>query len=140
MRRSRLSPAQRLMQDGVEVLTGHKALSCGTEAGGKWIEVEADGAKKRIPFDELVVAVGRAARLKGYGLEDLGIPAGRVIETNDWLETLYPNIYAAGDAAGPYQFTHAAAHQAWFATVNALFGFVRRFRVDYRVMPATDLP
>ncbi|MCY1126767.1 FAD-dependent oxidoreductase [Frigidibacter sp. RF13] len=127
----------RLEEDGVEVLTGHKALSCGLTDSEKWIEVETDGTRRRIVFDDLIVAVGRAARLKGYGLEDLGIPAGRVIETNDYLETLYPNIYAAGDAAGPYQFTHAAAHQAWFATVNALFGFARRFRADYRVMPAT---
>lgn len=127
----------RLEEDGVEVLTGHKALSCGTTGGERWIEVETDGTRRHIAFDDLIVAVGRAARLEGYGLEELGIPAGRVIETNEYLETLYPNIYAAGDAAGPYQFTHAAAHQAWFAAVNALFGFARRFRADYRVMPAT---
>ena len=89
----------------------------------------------RVVFDDIIVAVGRAARLHGFGLEELGIPARRVIETNEYLETLYPNIYAAGDVAGPYQFTHTAAHQAWFASVNALFGFVRRFRVDYRVIP-----
>ncbi|OYX41417.1 MAG: pyridine nucleotide-disulfide oxidoreductase [Rhodobacterales bacterium 32-67-9] len=121
--------------DGVTVLTGHKALSCGADKTGKWIEVEADGATRRIVFDDLLVAVGRAARLKGYGLEELGIPTGRVIETNEYLETLYPNIYAAGDVAGPYQFTHTAAHQAWFASVNALFGTFKRFKADYRVVP-----
>ena len=121
--------------DGVQVLTGHKALSCGVTDGAKWIEVEADGATRRIAFDDLIVAVGRAARLTGYGLEKLGVPTGRVIETNEYLETFYPNIYAAGDVAGPYQFTHTASHQAWFATVNALFGIFRRFRVDYRVIP-----
>lgn len=124
-----------LESDGVEVLTGHKALGCGVSDGKKWIEVEADGETRRIGFDDLIVAVGRAPRLKGYGLEDLGIPTDRVIETNEYLETLYPNILAAGDVAGPYQFTHTASHQAWFATVNALFGTFKRFRADYRVIP-----
>jgi len=123
--------------DGVAVLTGHRAVAVGTEGGEKWIEVEANGTRRKIPFDDLIVAVGRAARLKGFGLEELGIPADRVVQTNDYLETLYPNIYAAGDVAGPYQFTHTAAHQAWFAAVNALFGAFRRFKVDYRVIPWT---
>lgn len=126
-----------LERDGVRVLAGHKALGCGKTAGESWIEVEAGGAITRLPFDDLLVAVGRAARLTGFGLEDLGITTDRTIGTNDYLETLFPNIFAAGDAAGPYQFTHAAAHQAWYATVNALFAPLRRFRADYRVMPAT---
>jgi len=125
-----------LARDGVQVLTGHKALACGLDADGKWIELETEAGKTRLHFDEIIVAVGRAARLTGFGLEDLGIPVDRVVETNDYLETLYPNILAAGDVAGPYQFTHVAAHQAWFATVNALFGSLRRYRVDYRVIPA----
>lgn len=125
-----------LQADGVSVLLNHKALECGLDDQGKWIEVETAGASRRIHFDEILVAVGRVARLKGYGLEELGIPTGRVIETNDYLETLYPNILAAGDVAGPYQFTHAAAHQAWYAAVNALFGTFRKFRADYRVIPA----
>ncbi|SPH23679.1 Dihydrolipoyl dehydrogenase [Defluviimonas aquaemixtae] len=124
-----------LEADGVVVLTGHKATGCGVTDGEKWIEVEAEGATQRIPFDDLLVAVGRAARLEGYGLEELGIPTGKVIETNEYLETLYPNILAAGDVAGPFQFTHTAAHQAWFASVNALFGKFKRFRADYRVIP-----
>ncbi|MFN3937218.1 MAG: FAD-dependent oxidoreductase [Gemmobacter sp.] len=124
-----------LERDGVTVLTGHKALSCGITDAEKWIEVEAARTRRRIAFDELVVAVGRAPRLRGYGLEELGIQTERVIETNEYLETLYPNILAAGDVAGPYQFTHTASHQAWFATVNALFGTLWRFRADYRVIP-----
>jgi pyruvate/2-oxoglutarate dehydrogenase complex dihydrolipoamide dehydrogenase (E3) component len=127
----------RLEADGVAVLTGHKAIACGLDAGGKWIETEADGAHHRFAFDDMIVAVGRKARLTGFGLEQLGIPADRVIATNDYLQTIYPNIYAAGDAAGPYQFTHTAAHQAWYAAVNALFGFIRPFRADYRVIPWT---
>ncbi|WP_347311884.1 FAD-dependent oxidoreductase [Defluviimonas sp. SAOS-178_SWC] len=121
--------------DGVTVLTGHKAIALGKTGDAKWIEVEAGGETRRIAFDDILVAVGRAARLKGYGLEELGIPTGRVIETNEYLETLYPNIYAAGDVAGPFQFTHTAAHQAWFAALNALFGTFKRFKADYRVIP-----
>lgn len=124
-----------LEADGVAIFTGHRAVACGVTGGEKWIEVEVNGAHRRIAFDDLIIAVGRAARLTGYGLEELGIPAGKVIETNEWLETRFPNIYAVGDVAGPYQFTHAAAHQAWFASVNALFGVFRRIRVDYRVIP-----
>jgi pyruvate/2-oxoglutarate dehydrogenase complex dihydrolipoamide dehydrogenase (E3) component/uncharacterized membrane protein YdjX (TVP38/TMEM64 family) len=124
-----------LQADGVTVLTGHKALACGVTEGEKWIEVEHQGERRRIAFDELIAAVGRAPRLTGFGLEELGIKTGRVVETNEYLETLYPNILAAGDVAGPYQFTHTAAHQAWFAAVNALFGDLKRFKADYRVIP-----
>ncbi|MBN2631549.1 MAG: FAD-dependent oxidoreductase [Rhodobacteraceae bacterium] len=124
-----------LRTEGVEVLTGHLAMRCGVTDGAKWIELEAEGGTIRVPFDEMIVAVGRSARLQGYGLEELGIPAERVIQTNDYLETLYPNILAAGDVAGPYQFTHTAGHQAWYAAVNALFGNLKRFRADYRSIP-----
>ena len=124
-----------LAADGVEVLTGHKAMRCEKEGERKYIVVEHDGESRRIEFDALICAVGRSARLKGFGLEELGIPAQRTVTTNDYLETLCPNIYAAGDVAGPYQFTHTAAHQAWYAAVNALFGDFKRFRVDYSVIP-----
>jgi len=128
-----------MQQDGVTVLTDHQAVRCGlTEGlgdGVKWLEVESQGQTHRIEFDQMIVAVGRAPRLKGFGLEELGIPTDKVVQTNDYLETLFPNIYAAGDVAGPYQFTHAAAHQAWYASVNALFGQFKRFKVDYRVIP-----
>ncbi len=124
-----------LTADGVQVLTGHKALACGVTAGAKWIEVENGGQTRRIEFDDMIVAVGRVPRLTGFGLEELGIKTGRVVETNAYLETLFPNILAAGDVAGPYQFTHTASHQAWFAAVNALFGTFKRFKADYRVIP-----
>jgi pyruvate/2-oxoglutarate dehydrogenase complex dihydrolipoamide dehydrogenase (E3) component/uncharacterized membrane protein YdjX (TVP38/TMEM64 family) len=124
-----------LAHDGVTVLTGHKALRCEIVDGRKFIVVEAGGAEKRIEFDQLLCAVGRVARLKGYGLEELGIPTGRTIETNEYLQTVYPNILAAGDVAGPYQFTHVAAHQAWYASVNALFGTFKKFKADYSVIP-----
>lgn len=124
-----------LVRDGVTVLTGHEARAFGVSGGEKWVEVAEAGQTRRIGFDEVIVALGRAPRLTGYGLEELGIPTDRVIETNEYLETLHPNILACGDVAGPYQFTHTASHQAWFATVNALFGSLKRFKVDYRVIP-----
>lgn len=123
----------KLAAEGVDLLTGHKAVRC--ERGS--LIVEADGKAVTIPFDELIVAVGRKARLEGYGLEELGIETDRTIVTNDWLETNYPNIYAVGDVAGPYQFTHFAAHQAGYAVVNALFGAFKRFRADHSVLPWT---
>ena len=129
-----------LEADGVRVCTGTTARSTRyREDGEKVLRVESgpDGPREEIPFDELLLAVGRKPRTEGYGLEELGIPAPRTVETNEYLETLYPNILAAGDVAGPYQFTHMAAHQAWFATVNALFGDLRRFRADYRAVPWT---
>jgi pyruvate/2-oxoglutarate dehydrogenase complex dihydrolipoamide dehydrogenase (E3) component len=117
-------------------LAGHKALRCDNTGGNKTLVVEHAGAEKRIAFDQMICAVGRVARLTGYGLEDLGIPTQRTVETNEYLETIYPNIFAAGDVAGPYQFTHTAAHQAWYAAVNALFGTFKKFKADYRVIPA----
>jgi pyruvate/2-oxoglutarate dehydrogenase complex dihydrolipoamide dehydrogenase (E3) component len=107
------------------------------EGEDKYLVVESDGVDKRIAFDEILVAVGRVANTAGYGLEELGIPVTkqRTVEVNEFLETAYPNIFACGDVAGPYQFTHTAAHMAWYASVNALFGRFRKFKVDYTVIP-----
>ena len=127
---------QALQADGVQVLVSHKALRCEKSADdAKSIIVEHQGQEIRLEFDALIVAVGRAARLTGYGLEELGIPTQKTVETNEYLQTIYPNIYAAGDVAGPYQFTHVAAHQAWYAAVNALFGDFKKFKADYSVIP-----
>lgn len=123
--------AERLREEGVDIRTGHEAV----RVVGKTLIVRGEDGEIEIPFEEIIVAVGRKARLSGYGLEELGIETDKTIVTNDYLETVYPNIFAAGDVAGPYQFTHAAAHQAWYAAVNALFGGVRRFRADYSVLP-----
>ena len=128
----------KLEEDGVRVLTEHKALRCEINSdGSKQIIVEHQGQEIAVVYDELICAVGRRARLNGYGLESLGIATDRPLEVNDFLQTTYPNIYVAGDVAGSYQFTHTAAHQAWYAAVNALFGTFKRFRVDYSVIPWT---
>ena len=122
--------ARTLRADGVELRTGHKAK----EFRGKTLVCE-NGAQ--FEFDQLLCALGRVPRTAGYGLEELGVATAksRTIETNEFLQTIYPNIYACGDVAGPYQFTHTAAHQAWYASVNALFGWLWRFRADYSVIP-----
>ena len=124
-----------LQADGVQVLTGHKALRCEKVGDTKVIVVEHKGQEVRLEFDALLCAVGRVARLTGYGLEELGIETKRTVPTNEYLQTIYPNIYAAGDVAGPYQFTHVAAHQAWYTAVNALFSDFKKFKADYRVIP-----
>lgn len=126
-----------LTASGVNILTNHKALRCELQGNKKIIVVEHNGKEVEIEFEQLLCAVGRSARLEGYGLETLGIETSRTVQTNDYLETLYPNIFAAGDIVGPYQFTHVAAYQAWYAAVNALFGSFKKFKVDYRVIPWT---
>lgn len=117
---------------GVKVLTSHRAMQV-TKAA---VIAEHDGNEITIPYETLIIAVGRSARLKGYGLEALGIDTDQTVVTDEFLSTKFPNIFAAGDVAGPYQFTHTASHQAWYASVNALFGQFKRFKADYRVIPA----
>jgi len=129
-----------LQADGVRVLSNHQALRCEKTGDNKllWVLCKTHESQEiALEFDQLICAVGREARLTGYGLEELGISAERTVQTNEYLQTIYPNIYAAGDVAGPYQLTHVAAHQAWYAAVNALFGDFRRFKADYSVIPHT---
>lgn len=126
----------RLAADGVEARTGIHPKRIERSAEGRLLVAEEGGSELRLPYDKMLIALGRKPRTSGFGLEALGIAAAPTIETDEYLATLHPNIYACGDVAGPYQFTHAAAHQAWYATVNALFGGLRRFRADYSVMPA----
>jgi pyruvate/2-oxoglutarate dehydrogenase complex dihydrolipoamide dehydrogenase (E3) component/uncharacterized membrane protein YdjX (TVP38/TMEM64 family) len=126
-----------LRADGVNVLTGHQAVRIELAGGEKRLIAKHGEREVVIPFDELLCAVGRSPRVTGYGLEELGIPLTprKTVQTNAYLQTLYPNIYAVGDVAGPFQFTHTAAHQAWYAAVNALFGRFRKFKADYSVIP-----
>jgi pyruvate/2-oxoglutarate dehydrogenase complex dihydrolipoamide dehydrogenase (E3) component len=131
--------AESLRADGVEVLTSHQALRVEQRDGQKFLIVKHEAGERDLPFDELLCAVGRAPRVTGYGLETLGVkltPRNN-IAINTFLETNYPNIFAVGDVAGPYQLTHAAAHQAWYAAVNALFGRFKKFKADYSVVPWT---
>jgi len=129
--------AEALRADGVRLLTGHQAVRCERVGDTKRLIVKAGDTEHTIEFDELLCAVGRSPRVEGFGLEELGIPITqrKTVETDAYLQTVYPNIYAVGDVAGPYQLTHVAAHQAWYAAVNALFGRFKRFKADYSVIP-----
>ncbi len=124
-------------QEGIKVLLRTKAKQFLLENGKKLLLAEYQGQEVRIEFAQVLVAIGRAANITGYGIEEMGIRLSprKTIAINDFQETNYPNIYACGDVAGPYQFTHTAAHQAWSAAVNALFGQFKKFRTDYSVIP-----
>ncbi len=128
---------RRFRDEGVNVLVNHKAVRFVVEHGEKVLVADSEGKEVRIPFDALLCAVGRVANVKGFGLEELGIgiTKARTVEINEYLQTIYPNITACGDVAGPYQFTHTAGHQAYFAASNALFGWLWRQKADYSVIP-----
>ncbi len=128
---------EKLESEGVRVLTGHRAKAVKIETGEKTLVCDHNGQDVSIPFDEILVAVGRAANISGFGLEELGIELTprKTISANEFLQTSVPTIYCAGDVVGPYQFTHVAGHQAWYASVNALFGGLKSFRVDYSAIP-----
>jgi pyruvate/2-oxoglutarate dehydrogenase complex dihydrolipoamide dehydrogenase (E3) component/uncharacterized membrane protein YdjX (TVP38/TMEM64 family) len=129
--------AARFADEGIDVRTGTRAVRFERDGETRTLVAECAGAEVRIRFDRLLCALGRVANTEGYGLEVLKLPLtkSRTIEVDAYLRTRLPNVFAAGDVAGPYQFTHTAAHMAWFAAVNALFGRFRRFRVDWRVVP-----
>ncbi|MDE1953550.1 MAG: FAD-dependent oxidoreductase [Betaproteobacteria bacterium] len=132
--------ARSMTADGVCLRTAHKALRVERGQGRQWVLAEQNvGVQIEVEFDTLLCALGRAPRTSGYGLEELGLPLrhNRTVQVDATLQTLYPNIYACGDVAGPYQFTHTAAHQAWTASVNALLGGWWRFKSDLSVIPWT---
>ncbi|MES9861412.1 MAG: FAD-dependent oxidoreductase [Candidatus Thiodiazotropha sp. LLP2] len=129
--------AQRFQEEGIELLVGHKAVEFIQDQGENVLICDYQGVSVNVPFDQVLVAVGRKPNTSGFGLEELNLalnPNG-TLQTDEYLQTSIPSIYACGDVAGPYQFTHTAAHQAWYAAVNSLFGLFRRFKVDYSVIP-----
>ncbi len=132
--------AAQFRREGITLVMGHKAKAFAKRAEGSILTCEAeDGRTIDLPFDKALLALGRRARVKGFGLEelDIRIADGGTIEADPYLRTNIPNIYVCGDVAGPYQFTHVASHQAWYASVNAMFAGFYRAKVDYRVIPWT---
>ncbi|MFB3058784.1 MAG: NAD(P)/FAD-dependent oxidoreductase, partial [Gammaproteobacteria bacterium] len=127
----------RFENEGISVLVNHRAKQVRQKDGKDYLVVEIEGQDRELEFDAIIVAVGRAASSSGFGLEELGVRLNpnKTIEVNEYLQTNIPTIYACGDVAGPYQFTHVAAHQAWYASVNSLFGGFKRFKADYSVIP-----
>ena len=121
------------IKEGIKVLTNHKAK----EFKHNTLICEDKGKDVSIPFDKVIIALGRKANIEGFGLEELGVKIRdtKTIEANSFLQTNIPSIYVCGDVTGPYQFTHTAAHQAWYASINALFSPLKKFKVDYTVIP-----
>lgn len=129
---------ENFLKGGIHVLTSTTAKEVVIDNGEKFLLAEQEDGVLRIAFDELLIAVGRKANSRGFGLEALGVELNKseTIKVNVYQQTNYPNIYAVGDVAGPFQFTHVAAHQAWYAAVNALFGMFKRFKTDYSIIPS----
>jgi len=128
---------ERFRAEGIQLRLNHSMVEFRKEVGEKILVCEHNGERVNVPFDQVLVAIGRKANVTGFGMENLEIPLRKngTIEVNDYLQTRYPNIYAVGDVTGPFQFTHTAAHQAWYAAVNSLFSGIKQFRVDYSVIP-----
>jgi len=127
----------KFIKEGIDVRLEHTAKEFIVEQGEKILIADYSGEQVRIVFDQVLLAIGRVANTTGYGLEELGVQLSerRTVEINAFQETNFPNIFACGDVSGPYQFTHTAAHQAWYASVNALFGNFKKFKTDYSIIP-----
>ena len=129
---------QRLQVEGVSILTNHTAKKIWQKDGEKILLCDDHhGEAIQIPFDTILIAVGRTANTTDFGLQELAIPLqqNNTIQVNQFLQTSHPNIFACGDVVGPFQFTHMASHQAWYATVNALFGHLKKTKIDYSIVP-----
>ncbi|GDY27427.1 pyridine nucleotide-disulfide oxidoreductase [Agarivorans sp. Toyoura001] len=129
---------EQFTKEGIELMLGWKAISFHNNNQVQSVKLTKGEEQQEIEFDKVILALGRVANTKGFGLEELGVENSErgTVAVNAHLQTNFPNIYAVGDVAGPYQFTHFAAHQAWYAAVNALFGRFKKFKADYSVIPA----
>jgi len=126
---------QGLTSEGIDIKLSHKAVRFEQSDDETVLIAEHDGKEVALPFDKVLIALGRQPNISGFGLEELGVETNKTVSTNELLQTNFPNIYACGDVAGPYQLTHVASHQAWYASVNALFDPFKTFRADYSVIP-----
>jgi len=130
---------QTFEDEGIKVLTNHRVTGFEVENSNKIVICKTNGQEVRLECDEVLLGLGRKANVSGFGLEELGVELREngTIEVDQFLRTNFPNIYAVGDVTGPYQFTHFASHQAWYATVNSLFSPLKKFKADYRIIPWT---
>lgn len=128
---------QQFVKEGIHVLLDHAALSIEKKSSENALVCGHDGRKVRVPFDRILISVGKKANTKGFGLEELGVKlkANQTIDANEYLQTNFPNIYCSGDVHGRFQFTHTAAHESFYAAVNALFEKIKRFVVNYSIIP-----
>ncbi|MCP3933210.1 MAG: FAD-dependent oxidoreductase, partial [Bacteroidetes bacterium] len=127
----------RFEQENIKLMLNHAAKSIEISGEKKYLVCEHEGENIKVHFDEILIALGRTPNVTGFGLEELGVELtkSRAIETNEFLQTNFPNIYCSGDVHGRYQFTHTASHEAWYSSVNSLFGKLKKFRVDYSTIP-----
>lgn len=128
---------KRLRDEGIKLLTSHRALRVEVLNGQKTLVCSFENQEVNVEFDQILLALGRKANVTGFGLEELGVKLNKqgTVEADEFLRTNFPNIYVVGDVTGPYQFTHFAAHQAWYAAINALSNPFKSFKTDYRVIP-----
>lgn len=131
--------SERFREDGVNILTQHQAKEVVTLGAQKILICEKGGEDVEVPFDQIIVALGRAANVTGFGLEELGVKLSprKTIESDPTQQTNVKGLYVCGDVTGPYQFTHYAAHQAWYASVNALLRPFWSFKTDNSIVPWT---
>jgi pyruvate/2-oxoglutarate dehydrogenase complex dihydrolipoamide dehydrogenase (E3) component/uncharacterized membrane protein YdjX (TVP38/TMEM64 family) len=128
---------QQFAEEGISLLLGYRGVAFETVDDQQVLRCESEDDVQEVRFDKVLIVLGRRANTQGLGLEDLGIPLNQngTVEVNKYLQCIYPNIFACGDVAGPFQLTHAGAHQAWYCAMNALFRKLKKFRVDYSVIP-----
>lgn len=124
-------------QEGVKFLGEHQVLGFKKQAGENQALLKHDGKELTLQFDMALLAIGRKANIQGFGLESLGLDTTEqgTLKVNEYLQTNFPNIYACGDLVGPYQFTHMASHQAWYASINSLLSGFKKFKADYSIVP-----
>ncbi|MBF0629578.1 MAG: FAD-dependent oxidoreductase [Magnetococcales bacterium] len=129
--------AKRFAREGILLLTDLTFQQFRRDNGEKCLLAQHQGTTRTIPFDQLLIAIGGKANVQGFGLEELGVQLNEdgTLQTNGVQQTSIPTIYTAGDVTGPFPYTHTAAHQAWYATVNSLFGGLKKFKTDYSVIP-----
>jgi len=125
---------QSLLADGVRLVEGAKVASVAGTAGAIRVTVERDGTTEDVAGSHLLVAAGRVANVEDLDLEKAGVAfERRGITVDDRLRTSNPKIYAIGDCAGGYQFTHVANYHAGIVIRNALLRLPAK--VDYRALP-----
>ena len=126
--------ADAMVAEGINHLPG-RSITQFESSDGLNVAILDNGEK--VEFDALLLAIGREGNTANLGLENVDLVADNngFLPVDEYLQTECPTIYACGDVIGGYQFTHVSAHEAWFASVNSLFGRFKRFKADYRVIP-----
>lgn len=123
----------RLHSEGVKLWLGQKAVECAQIADQVSMTLEGkDGKPTVIHAEKLLIAVGRAPNTSGLNLETAGIAFDtNGVQVNAYLQTTNPQIFACGDVAGSYQFSHVTAYQAGVCMRNALFKRIVWQKIDY---------